>query len=64
VLFYGYFLYAMFDRPASRRLAFTLVIWFTFEGALLTALNPFTCMLLSSFFLIERGRRSGERAPA
>ena len=57
-IFLAYFLYAMFDRPASRRLAFTLVIWFTFEGALLTAFNPFTCMLLSSFFLIDRPRHN------
>lgn len=60
LLFYAYFLYSMFDRPPHLRLAIVLVIWYTFEGALLTAVNPITC-LLSSMILIERSRRGGER---
>ncbi len=53
LLFYAYFLYAMFDRPPLRRLAMVLVIWFTFEGALLTAVNPITC-LISGMFVIKQ----------
>lgn len=56
---YAFLIHAMFDRPASRALAFTLLLWFTFEGALLTAVNPLTCVLLSSMFIVDRGRRSG-----
>ena len=53
-LFYAFYLYVMFDRAPSRVLAFALVMWFTFEGALLTAVNPFMCMMLSSFYLVQR----------
>lgn len=58
LLFYAYFLYAMFNRAPWRRLALVLVIWFTFEGALLTAINPLTC-LMSSLFLIEQAPLAG-----
>lgn len=34
-----------------------LVIWFSFEGALLTAVNPIACALLSTVFMV--GRRKG-----
>jgi hypothetical protein len=61
LILYGLIVYALFDRPPSRALAFTLLLWFTFEGALLTALNPITCVLLSSLFVIERDRSAGER---
>jgi hypothetical protein len=61
VIFYAYIVYALFDRPPLRSWAFTLLLWFTFEGSLLTAVNPFTCVLFSSLFVIERER---ERAPA
>ena len=59
--FYAYFVYALFDHPPSRRLAVTLLLWFTFEGSLLTAVNPITCVLLSSLFVIERDRPAGRR---
>jgi len=60
-LFYAFVLYALFDRAPSKVLAFTLVVWFSLEGALLTAVNPFVCMMLSSFFLLPR--TAGTRRP-
>lgn len=59
--FYAFLVYALFDRPPSRRLAFALLLWFTFEGSLLTAVNPITCVMLSSLFVIERERSPGRR---
>lgn len=56
VLFYGFFLYTLFNRAPRLRIAYMLAIWFSFEGALLTAVNPITCMLLSTMFVID-GRR-------
>ncbi len=57
ILFYAFFLYAMFNRAPSLRIAYMLVIWFSFEGALLTAVNPIACALLSTMFMV--GRRKG-----
>lgn len=54
ILFYAFFLYAMFNRAPSLRIAYMLVIWFSFEGALLTAVNPIACALLSTMFFVER----------
>lgn len=62
VTFYAFFLYAMFDRPVSKRLAFTLVVWFSLEGALLTAVNPITCIILSSMFVAPRQNRKATAA--
>jgi hypothetical protein len=71
LVFYAFFLYAMFDQPPMRRLAMVMVIWFTFEGALLTAVNPVTCLLTSMFFIEQapvvggikarRPRRRGQK---
>jgi hypothetical protein len=57
ILFYAFFLYAMFNRAPSLRIAFMLVIWFSFEGALLTAVNPIACALLSTMFIVGRQKR-------
>ena len=59
LIFYAFFLYALFKSPADRSIAFTLAVWYTFEGALLTAINPLTCVLLATMFSV---RRSGEAA--
>lgn len=56
LLFYAFFLYTLFNRAPRLRIAYMLAVWFTFEGALLTAVNPITCMLLSTMFVID-GRR-------
>lgn len=56
VAFYVFFLYTLFDRAPDKRLAFTLAVWFSIEGALLTALNPITCVILSTMFALPRRR--------
>lgn len=54
LIFYAFFLYALFKNPADRSIAFTLAVWYTFEGALLTAINPLTCVLLATMFAVRR----------
>lgn len=61
VIFYAFVIYSLLDRPPSRGLAFTLLLWFSFEGSLLTAVNTITCVILSSMFVIERERPKSER---
>ena len=63
LLFYGFFLYTLFNRAPRLRIAYMLAVWFTFEGALLTAVNPIVCMLLSTMFAIEGQRRKTKRPP-
>lgn len=53
VVFYTYFLYALFRNAPYRSIAFTLAVWFTFEGSLLLAIYPLTCVLLVSMFVIR-----------
>jgi hypothetical protein len=53
LLFYAFFLYTLFNRAPRLRIAYMLAVWFTFEGALLTAVNPIVCMRLSTMFAIE-----------
>ncbi len=62
LLFYAFFLYTLFNRAPRLRIAYMLAVWFTFEGALLTAVNPIACMLLSTMFVIE-GRRNNSARP-
>lgn len=62
LLFYAFFLYALFNRAPSLRIAFLLAVWFSFEGALLTAVNPITCVLLSTMFIVDREK--ARRGPA
>lgn len=61
ILFYGFFLYTMFNRAVDKPIAFTLAVWFSIEGALLTSLNPLACALLSTLFYIPGGRREPQR---
>lgn len=59
ILLYVFFFVAMLDHAPSKQLVFVLAIWFSFEATLLTALNPLTCVMLSSMFYMreERPRR-------
>jgi hypothetical protein len=59
IAFYAFFLYALVRNAPSRTLAFVLAVWFTFEGALLTAINPLTCVVLSTMFFIRRDADGG-----
>jgi len=65
LLFYAFFLYTLFNRAPRLRIAYMLAVWFTFEGALLTAVNPIVCMLLSTMFAIEgrSGASKGSGGP-
>lgn len=60
ILFYVFFLTCLFDRTPSKQIAFVLIIWFSFEGTLLTPLNPLGCVLLSTMFAI-RDEKTGRR---
>ncbi len=57
LLFYAYVLYSLFKGAVHKSIAFTLAVWFTFEGALLTAINPLTCVLLGTLFVLPRGMK-------
>lgn len=65
LLFYAFFLHALFHKAPSPGLSIMLAVWFSLEGALLTAVNPITCVLLSTMFILDRGPSSSmRRAPA
>lgn len=53
LLFYAFFLFSLFDRAPSRQLSMILVLWFSFEGTLLTPLNPLMCVMLSTMFVLR-----------
>lgn len=57
LLFYIFFTQAVFDAPPNVRMAVCLFVWFTIEGSLLTAINPATCMMFSTMFVIDRTAR-------
>lgn len=61
LLFYAFFLHALFDKAPQPRLSLMLAVWFSLEGALLTAVNPITCVLLSTMFLLD-GKSSRPKA--
>jgi hypothetical protein len=63
IVFYGFFLYTLFHKAPYRQLAFVLAVWFSLEGSLLTAVNPLTCALFSSFFVLDRGKRTRRPRP-
>lgn len=62
ILFYAFYLWSLFDRAPSRQLAFVIAIWFSFEGTLLTALNPIACVMLSTMFIVRDEKRSRRRS--
>ncbi|MBW6528244.1 hypothetical protein KZ813_15490 [Sphingomonas sp. RHCKR7] len=67
VLLYAFLLFSMFDRTPSRQFAIILILWYSFEGTLLTPLNPIALVMLSSMFILRdapRTRRSRSGAAA
>jgi hypothetical protein len=68
LLFYGFLIYAMFDRTPSRQFSVILILWYSFEGTLLTPLNPIALVMLSAMFLMRdaapRRARSGAASAA
>ena len=62
ILLYAMMGYVLLNRAPYRRLAFLLIVWFSIEGALLTAVNPYTCALFSSLFVLDRGPKRNRRS--
>jgi hypothetical protein len=61
LLFYAFFLTAMFDRAPDRMMSIIIALWFSFEGTLLTPYNPIACIMLSTMFIVRPG--SAARRP-
>ncbi|MGK6324282.1 hypothetical protein ACMGDM_14530 [Sphingomonas sp. DT-51] len=65
LLLYVFLIFSLFDRAPSRQLSFILILWYSFEGTLLTPLNPLALVMLSTMFVVrdaparERRSRSG-----
>ncbi|MBB3695761.1 hypothetical protein [Sphingomonas sp. BK580] len=67
LLLYAFLLFSMFDRTPSRQFAIILILWYSFEGTLLTPLNPIALVMLSSMFILREApkpRRSHGGAAA
>ena len=63
LVFYAFFFYCLFDGGMSRRLIFIVAAWYSFEGTLLTAYNPLSCVMLVTMFFIP-ARTSSARTAA
>lgn len=61
VIFYAYLIYALFRNAPDRAIAFVLLVWFTFEGTLLTAHNPLTLVLLGTLLRVAPEAAGGAR---
>jgi hypothetical protein len=61
ILFYVFYLFSLFDRAPSKQIAFVIAIWFSFEGTLLTPLNPIACVMLSTMFIVRDEKRIRKR---
>ncbi len=66
ILFYAWVIYCLFRRAPDRALAFVLVVWFSFEGTLLTAHNVLSLVLFGTLLRVapEQGRRRRSKEPA
>lgn len=62
VIFYAFVLYCLLEGGVSRRLAFVVIVWYSFEGTLLTAYNPLSCVLLITMFHLS-ARKAAPRMP-
>jgi hypothetical protein len=61
ILFYAFYLFSLFDRAPSKQIAFVVAIWFSFEGTLLTPLNPIACVMLCTMFIVRDEKRIRKR---
>ncbi len=66
ILFYGWVIYCLFHRAPDRALAFVLLVWFSFEGTLLTAHNALALVVFGTLLRVapEEARRRRSRAAA
>lgn len=54
VLFYGVIIYSLFRRAPDRAFAFVLLVWYTFEGTLLTAHNALSLVLFGTLLRTKK----------
>lgn len=52
LLFYAFVIYALFRRAPDRAIAFVLLVWYSFEGTLLTAHNALSLVLFGTLLRI------------
>jgi len=52
LLFYAFVIAVLFDRAPDKRLSAVLLVWFSLEGALLTAANTLPLLMFSGMFFI------------
>ena len=52
ILFYGFVIYTLFRRAPDRAIAFVLLVWYSFEGTLLTAHNALSLVLFGTLLRI------------
>ncbi len=70
ILFYGWVIYSLFRGAPERAIAFVLIVWYSFEGTLLTAHNAMSLALFGTLLRVVpdetlRRRRKGKtEAPA
>jgi hypothetical protein len=63
ILFYAWIVYASFRNAPDRAFAFVLLVWYSFEGTLLTAHNALSVVMLGTLLRIApETRRSRRRA--
>ncbi len=52
ILFYGWVIYCLFRNAPQRAFAFVLIVWFSFEGTLLTAHNVLSLVMFGTLLRI------------
>ncbi|VXC76884.1 metallophosphoesterase family protein [Sphingomonas sp. 8AM] len=68
ILFYGWVIYCLFRNAPQRAFAFVLIVWFSFEGTLLTAHNVLSLVMFGTLLRIAPDgiarRREKEARPS
>ncbi|MDR6788265.1 hypothetical protein J2Y58_001623 [Sphingomonas sp. BE138] len=67
VIFYAWTIYCLFRTAPERAMAFVLIVWYSFEGTLLTAHNALALVLFGTMLRVvpedQRRRREREVVP-
>lgn len=59
LIFYAFLIYTLFRKAPDKALAFVLLVWFSFEGTLLTAHNVLSLVLFGTLLRVApEGRRA------
>ncbi|WP_335309884.1 metallophosphoesterase family protein [Sphingomonas phyllosphaerae] len=63
IIFYAWVIYCLFRRAPQGAIAFVLIVWFSFEGTLLTAHNVLSLVLFGTLLRVapEEGRRRRDK---